>query len=238
MLKKSNKLLIINRTLLLFASFVAIYLYFINVLLQMDTLNSFLIDLMFFTIWSNLFIFIWVIFAFISLFKEDDKWEKILNHWLIKGTPLIWIGITFLVFNFYLIPYIFIENSFKDGLLIIFGWSFFQHFLVPIFMTSDFVLTKGITTNNERWTAKQIAKNTIISLIIPAIWLSLSLIFISQNIIPPQYPFMDLFDVSNKELTINIIILIIISCMYMSFFVGIFVIDNKINHPKKSKDNL
>lgn len=238
MFKKDNKMLIINRTLLLFASFVATYLYFINVLLQMKELNTLLVDLMFFTIWSNIFIFIWAIFGFISLFQASDKLEKILNHWLIKGTPLIWIGVTFLVFNFYLVPYIFIGRGFKDGLLIIFGWSFFQHFLVPIFMINDFVLTKGITSKAKRWNNKEIAKNTTISIIIPAIWLSLSLILISQNIIPPQYPFMNLFNVSDKELATNLIILIIISFMYIGFFIGIFVIDNKINHSKKIKDNL
>ncbi len=235
---KNNKMLIINRTLLFFAAFVATYLYFVHILLEAKEIDSLLVTIMFFTIWSNIFIFVWAIFGFISIFQVTNKMEKILNHWFIKGTPLVWISITFLVFNFYLVPYIFIDNSFKDSLLIIFGWSFFQHFLVPIFMVADFVLTKGITTKEKRWEPKKILVNALISLIIPVIWLSLSLIFISQNIIPPQYPFMNLFDSEGKEFAINIVILIIISLMYIGFFIAIFLLDNKINHSKKTKDNL
>jgi len=224
-----NKKIIINRSLLLIFSSIGILVYFTISFFHYTSSHEFLVELMYFTIWSNIIVFVWSIFGFISLFNQKNHLERKINHWFIKGTPFVWITITFFVFNFILLPLMITTKdlSLKESLLYIFSISIVHHFIVPILMMNDYRMT-GITRKKEGyWTWKDIIRNISISTIAPLIWLVLSLILISQNIIEPQYFFMDLFGVKNDVLTINILILVFISIAYLIIFMLLFVENNK-----------
>ncbi len=227
-----DKKLIINRTLLLAFSSIGVIFWFFISFFHYESSHDFLVEIMYFTIWSNIFVFIWAIFGFAAIISKQNFLENKINHWFWKGIPFIWITITFFVFNFYLLPRKIIHNNlnFKESILYIFGISIVHHFIVPLLMVNDYRIT-GINGNNKEenglWSKKEIVKNTSYSVIIPLIWLILSLILISQNIIDPQYPFMDLFGVSSNVLAVNIIILILISIAYLFFTISLFLFSNK-----------
>ncbi len=222
--------LLINRVFLFSFCLFAIPISFIYDVVGDETYGI-LKWIMYFTIWANIFTFIWSTFAFINIFQKSEKIEKILENWFIKGTTVIFIFITGFVFNFILVPWVLIINKGFEGWTLLFGYSIAQHFLVPIFMTRDFFLTKGFMFNKNE-NIKQIIYKLVISIITPLIWLILSLIFISLNIIEPQYPFMNLFETNGIELFINISILLIISISWFILFYFLFFYSKNRNKQK------
>ncbi len=231
--KEIDNDLLINRILLFSFCLFAIPVSFIYDVLGDET-YSVLKWIMYFTIWANIFSFIWSSIAFFNIFKKSEKIDKIIENWFIKGTTIIFIFITGFVFNFVLIPWGLIYAKSFDGWTEFFGYTIIQHSVVPIFMTRDFFLTKGFVFNKNEDKISIIKKLTI-STIIPLIWLITSLIFISLNIIEPQYPFMNLFETNSLELAINIIVLSIISISWLLLFGFLFLYSN--NKEKREANN-
>lgn len=206
------------------------------------SINSLFVILMYFTIWSNIFVFIWSGLSLINIRKKSEKINKILEHWFIKTTITLFIFLTGIVLNFILIPWEIVLHEIGDAnvpnpnglnfytnlIIAILGASLFQHVLVPIFMVRDFFLTKGANIKEE--TSKfSLVKKTVISLIAPIIWFILSLIFIGTGILEPQYPFMHFFDTKGWELGINIIIILLICLSWIVLFYQMLVYSNKNN---------
>ena len=161
-------------------------------------------QLLYFTIWSNIVAFFWVLLATLSsIFKDNRKLSKFIEYSGVKNTPLIMMFITMSVSFLILYPIIFIgslkDHTTSEAILSILWISFltpllFQHLLVAIVLILDMVMTKGYKTlNNKKETKKQWFIGFSISSIIPLAWLLISIIAIAGHILVPQYPFMNLF---------------------------------------------
>lgn len=221
-----EKKLIINRTLLFAFSIIAFPLAFLSEGITLGAGQY----LMYFTIWSNIIVFIWATIAFINIYLNNDKLEAIVENWYFKTTSMMFIFITGIVFNAILLPWMIVINGFGKSILIYFGFSFMQHVLTPIFMSRDYYLTKGCRLN-EKQNIKDISIKVIVLMILPAIWLLVSLPMIYFNVIDPQYPFMDLFGVSNTVLIINIFIILGIALTgIILFYISIWLTNKYSNN--------
>lgn len=213
--EKKNRNLLINRVLLFSFSIIATPMSFIVQGIPIGIFTW----LMYFTTLSNIFVFIWSSIVFLNIYLENFKIKSFSEHWFIKNITTLCIFITGVVFTIILFPWSIAENP-SNWLAIVmfyFGLSLAQHVLVPIFMVTDFFLTKGSDINNQ--SNKDLIIKTSISTIIPLFWLSLSLILIYFNVLSPQYPFMDVFDTQGNSLIINVFILLLIAISWMiSFF--------------------
>ena len=189
---------------------------------------------MYATIWSNIFCFIWSVLGLTALIQANKKLEKIINHWVFKAAPVMWISVTFIVLNFVLIPESMAVNGVKWTLELYLGISIFQHVLVPIFMVNDFRLTKGFS-KKTKYSWKKIISNSFLALIPAAIWICLSIILLWQGLIKPQYFFMKLFAESKKTIIINSIILGSVVVFFFAGNMGLFLYHNKNSIEKNNK---
>ncbi len=199
--------------------------------------NFILANLVYFTIWSNILAYIWSVLALLSIYGGLEKLYNFCEHPSIKSVPFIMMGITCIVSFIILYPlgYIYLlgEYTFIKATWIIFyvaflTWLLFQHLMVWVVMVLDMVFTGGYRAkNDEKENGKTIIINCAYSTIVPLIWLVLSLFLIGFGVIPPQYPFMDIFNQGPILTFINIIILVLIFVSWFISFWGLSVWSNK-----------
>lgn len=180
----------------------------------------------YFTIWSNVLAFVWVILAFVSTVTKNEKLTKFVEHPSVKLTPFIMMFITMTVSFIILYPIGFIwllhKFSTTQAILLIIEVMFltpllFQHLLVAVVLLLDLIFTKGYRVEKEE-TMNDKLKAMGLSMIIPIVWMFLSIIAIETGFIPPQYPFMAIF-VRGADLTPTQVIFSILTlvCIIMTW---------------------
>lgn len=223
--------LVINRVFLLAFSIVAIPMSFVAVELFNATTTGNLYDIddwiSTFTILSNILVFIWVSFAFANIYLKNEKIESLIETWYIKNIVTLCILITGVVYTLLLFPYNISQkpDDWIKTITLYFGFSFAQHVLVPIFMVRDFGLTKGSNLSNQ--TNKDLAIKTLISTVVPLVWLFFSLLFIGLGVIEPQYFFMNVFETKDAEQAIYITLLVVFVIGWTGLFFGSLKWSNK-----------
>lgn len=240
-----NKKLLINRSISLFCvimgcpvAFLVVYyasMFGISSESGPGGMDAVLNQLLYFTVWSNILAFIWVVLAFSATVSKNDTLNRIVEYPGFKNTPCIMMFITMSVSFLILYPMGFVGlltsgNSLGYSTWMIFRISFlspllFQHLLVSVVLISDMIITKGYTPWKQKKENKSdIAIGLAISTIVPLCWAIPSIIAIATTSIVPQYPFMNLFpEVLGRDGTIveNSTLTIVLSWLT---FAGIFVI--------------